>query len=143
MSSSAWAVSSHFYPRPPRGGRRTQHPPPRAKGNFYPRPPRGGRPAAPLVLTTGANFYPRPPRGGRLRIKDGALWAAEFLSTPSARRATHPACLLSSSRNISIHALREEGDAVESEIAAEVKISIHALREEGDPAIAAAYMQCA
>ena len=35
------------------------------------------------------NFYPRPPRGGR-RAQFASGWSAsKFLSTPSARRATH------------------------------------------------------
>ena len=34
----------------------------------------------------------------------------EFLSTPSARRATEQACEHHRTRPISIHALREEGD---------------------------------
>ena len=33
-----------FYPRPPRGGRRTRAAATAGHGNFYPRPPRGGRP---------------------------------------------------------------------------------------------------
>ena len=33
----------HFNPRPPRGGRRRQIPPPRQSTDFNPRPPRGGR----------------------------------------------------------------------------------------------------
>ena len=33
-------------------------------------------------------FYPRPPRGGRHKTGELALWDDEFLSTPSARRAT-------------------------------------------------------
>ena len=33
---------------------------------------------------------------------------------------------------ISIHALREEGDAANSVVVEQVEISIHALREEGD-----------
>ena len=57
--------------------------------NFYPRPPRGGRPAAIRVDPLPANFYPRPPRGGRRRKHE----------------------LKDSTRYISIHALREEGDA--------------------------------
>ena len=58
-------------------------------GYFYPRPPRGGRlrPDAPNQGTR--DFYPRPPRGGRLTIL--ILY-------------TDRCC-------ISIHALREEGDA--------------------------------
>ena len=59
-------------------------------GDFYPRPPRGGR----LLFHRNkemfpCNFYPRPPRGGRRQ--------AEI-----ARRIE---------MGISIHALREEGDA--------------------------------
>ena len=58
----------------------------------------------------------------------------EFLSTPSARRATGHARSQAFRRcPISIHALREEGDkAMRQEIKAKYKISIHALREEGD-----------
>ena len=78
-----------------------------------------------------------------------------FLSTPSARRATIAQRLPRSTRNISIHALREEGDSTSSGCASgssnfyprpprggrppsvmlmvgEKVISIHALREEGD-----------
>ena len=55
-----------------------------------------------------------------------------FLSTPSARRATCPIRLLPRSEQISIHALREEGDAVHGPENLVDAISIHALREEGD-----------
>ena len=56
------------------------------------------------------DFYPRPPRGGRLGgvVVDAARH--EFLSTPSARRATNAVQLILESLSISIHALREEGD---------------------------------
>ena len=56
-----------------------------------------------------------------------------FLSTPSARRATLVLDLIERAENISIHALREEGDAAGLLRNAEHHISIHALREEGDP----------
>ena len=56
------------------------------------------------------NFYPRPPRGGRLSLADEIAAAYEFLSTPSARRATCGLCVAQGRRAISIHALREEGD---------------------------------
>ena len=57
----------------------------------------------------------------------------EFLSTPSARRATLPTELDVAVLDISIHALREEGDNSRPDVAVdEVVISIHALREEGD-----------
>ena len=40
-----------------------------------------------------AHFYPRPPRGGRPRVMIGILDGWKFLSTPSARRATHWPCI--------------------------------------------------
>ena len=102
----------YFYPRPPRGGRRPEPLPTRRSGYFYPRPPRGGRHASRRHRQHRANFYPRPPRGGRqggvdglsngrlisihaLReegdhvAQPGQLANLLFLSTPSARRATH------------------------------------------------------
>ena len=58
--------------------------------NFYPRPPRGGRlPALLRDVAAPTDFYPRPPRGGRPE----RLHSTAF------------------DRTISIHALREEGDA--------------------------------
>ena len=61
----------------------------------------------------------------------------EFLSTPSVRRATRVHDGNHCRPDISIHALREEGDQplpFATQDAA--KISIHALREEGDRAAA-------
>ena len=101
------------------------------------------------------DFYPRPPRGGRQKKK--TLWNClkKFLSTPSARRATKEENALELLEEISIHALREEGDpnlqhfsiglfeflstpsarratAWGGKTIKSYKISIHALREEGD-----------
>ena len=57
----------------------------------------------------------------------------EFLSTPSARRATRSQVELHQRHFISIHALREEGDRQKPEQRQHhFAISIHALREEGD-----------
>ncbi len=79
--------------------------------HFYPRPPRGGRRLAGAVVALCAgHFYPRPPRGGRRRH--------------SGRAPLEP--------EISIHALREEGDEVAQTVLPIISISIHALREEGD-----------
>ena len=146
--------------------------------NFYPRPPRGGRHVSVVDLDETAEFlstpsarratlvqapqeadheyfYPRPPRGGRRRCFEGSAEPVQFLSTPSARRATLRWRLNEIYRAISIHALREEGDPVQSSPTVRwwgflstpsarrathqlhnllvVKIiSIHALREEGD-----------
>ena len=58
----------------------------------------------------GIDFYPRPPRGGRRLV----FYRGQ------------------QNRIISIHALREEGDAPAPRLRHKVDISIHALREEGD-----------
>ena len=81
--------AENFYPRPPRGGRHGFGGHGKVDGNFYPRPPRGGRPKTARPFSTSSYFYPRPPRGGRRR-----------------GRPSRPP-----RREISIHALREEGDS--------------------------------
>ena len=101
------------------------------------------------------NFYPRPPRGGRRSMASRSFGSTLFLSTPSARRATAEQLRQPMGGMISIHALREEGDASTSNWMAarslflstpsarratsptlktlyHQDISIHALREEGD-----------
>ena len=79
------------------------------------------------------HFYPRPPRGGRHELHRENQQYKQFLSTPSARRATARKSGFPATRRISIHALREEGDAGACDArAAPYCISIHALREEGD-----------
>ena len=55
-----------------------------------------------------------------------------FLSTPSARRATGQLDKAGVNTDISIHALREEGDLRRVGEDHPHNISIHALREEGD-----------
>ena len=103
--------ATNFYPRPPRGGRPRQPIVMRFHGYFYPRPPRGGRRSAPLFRPSSRNyFYPRPPRGGRRQARSGRQVA----------------------QDISIHALREEGDYTVQIVHVGAVISIHALREEGD-----------
>ena len=105
---TAW----YFYPRPPRGGRQ-QHPRQPCDGcfisihalreegdwngvswrcwqrNFYPRPPRGGRPADGRVTVTCDRISIHALREeGDDAAKSYILALFEFLSTPSARRAT-------------------------------------------------------
>ena len=63
------------------------------------------------VYNMHKNFYPRPPRGGRQQFPLFWLILLLFLSTPSARRATPLFLLDVPFAAISIHALREEGDA--------------------------------
>ena len=149
-------VRMNFYPRPPRGGRRYTRTLCALKfANFYPRPPRGGRPPSAILVVGYLNFYPRPPRGGRLSSVIRHTSRRLFLSTPSARRATDPARNQFLYKEISIHALREEGDrdprgllsgdadfyprpprggrpASDGCKKCTGEISIHALREEGD-----------
>ena len=60
------------------------------------------------------------------------IMASKFLSTPSARRATAIMETMQQHYEISIHALREEGDEADDRAEQEQIISIHALREEGD-----------
>ena len=82
------------------------------------------------------NFYPRPPRGGRLTYTIRNVEGVEFLSTPSARRATRGSAAGAPPLAISIHALREEGDFyITEDVSLKSGISIHALREEGDDMI--------
>ena len=58
------------------------------------------------------DFYPRPPRGGRPTMMTTYQHRTQFLSTPSARRATFNKAHKTNLRYISIHALREEGDII-------------------------------
>ena len=100
---------------------------------FYPRPPRGGRLSLcrcnrqsihisihalreegdyrqEKAIASLIDFYPRPPRGGRPTQMPENLMELQFLSTPSARRATIEVRCPRPEFSISIHALREEGD---------------------------------
>ena len=177
-TSASSAESNHFYPRPPRGGRlsllqafRTSESflsTPSARrattgaaischsGQFLSTP--SARRATPRRLRRcllPCHFYPRPPRGGRLFRSGSCRRLCPFLSTPSARRATWQGRIEDKDAKISIHALREEGDASHRgrrprwthfyprpprggrhqtvrSAALVGGISIHALREEGD-----------
>ena len=81
-----------------------------------------------------ANFYPRPPRGGRPSPNRGPSEANnQFLSTPSARRATW--CVSpgnTSSRYFYPRPPRGGRPRLRPHLQRVVQISIHALREEGD-----------
>ena len=167
-----------FYPRPPRGGRPSRATSSSPSRTFLSTPSarratlRRNQPAQYVLISIHAlreegdivsggggfsfcNFYPRPPRGGRQTKPGQTLTSAKFLSTPSARRATAPAGRCDELCGISIHALREEGDAesypnwtkqkqflstpsarrataLDDGCLFERLISIHALREEGD-----------
>ena len=149
--------AQHFYPRPPRGGRpRLDIAKMRATGisihalreegdaavvledyeetKFLSTPSaRRATMYSARAPRTSRHFYPRPPRGGRPFVSLVDKAANKFLSTPSARRATSRARLFDGREDISIHALREEGDKGQFLALHTVhQISIHALREEGD-----------
>ena len=147
--------------------------------NFYPRPPRGGR-RSPTVFGWGVFLFLSTPSARRATPMSRSICARrskflstpsarratlynhrhahccqisihalreegdqqaapvvstadKFLSTPSARRATIPSRQGLQGQGISIHALREEGDAAVNDLLQRHNISIHALREEGDP----------
>ena len=128
------ASTMNFYPRPPRGGRPGFPFTNSAYTDFYPRPPRGGRPQqnAPTLFDllgflstpsarratsapgcTGcriAHFYPRPPRGGRRpRMCPNSGFSNFYPRPPRGGRLAQPDATDCQS-DISIHALREEGD---------------------------------
>ena len=100
---------------------------------FYPRPPRGRRRcgAACFHLPDMISIHALREEGDRVRVA-GEFPRQEFLSTPSARRATRPIEFRGTMNEISIHALREEGDRMDQPITRAEHISIHALCEEGD-----------
>ena len=99
-------VQSHFYPRPPGGGRLepsfvVRFPntisihalrvegdlstglPQKQKTNFYPRPPGGGRPRQSSSFGRSTrNFYPRPPGGGRRQIEAECTNRRDFYPRP-------------------------------------------------------------
>ena len=113
LSRMAASSSPYFYPRPPRGGRpttwttRPRHrkflstPSARRATSFayagkllfpisiHALREEGDSLIPPRTLPRW-NFYPRPPRGGRQKVYDLTGYSVEFLSTPSARRATAP-----------------------------------------------------
>ena len=123
----------YFYPRPPRGGRRTFRRNGTTATVFLSTPSaRRATYSSTPVNNSQGNFYPRPPRGGRPGYQGLYGYPVIFLSTPSARRATVAVGLYTLVVEISIHALREEGDSREGLLSRQRRISIHALREEGD-----------
>ena len=106
----------------------------------------------------GIKFLSTPSARRATGAASPALQQAGFLSTPSARRATADYVIIPVDCDISIHALREEGDSARrvwpsaarnfyprpprggrhvavKNTAQVVDISIHALREEGDDSL--------
>ena len=78
--------------------------------HFYPRPPRGGRRALASATLDASIFLSTPSARRATSGSARSSKACQFLSTPSARRATDRLLYPHQRRAISIHALREEGD---------------------------------
>ena len=186
MTFEAKHTNSDFYPRPPRGGRplavknscvheaisihalREEG----DKDNSASFLPGEGFLSTPSARRATCGRYQvrqrhfeflSTPSARRATVQFAVIksWGKIFLSTPSARRATILACGAALAVQISIHALREEGDATRMAARARLAnfyprpprggrlpllrcqtqpayISIHALREEGDQGAAAA-----
>ncbi len=125
----------NFYPRPPGGGRLSTSTPIWRSLYFYPRPPGGGRlaggefPNLPAGISIHAlrvegdrrsrqtfprcqDFYPRPPGGGRrvpFRPRPGRT---DFYPRPPGGGRRIVNSLMWTDVQISIHALRVEGDRI-------------------------------
>ena len=88
-------VYANFYPRSPRGERRSwrMRSPPGSR-NFYPRSPRGERLLAGQLFAVLFHFYPRSPRGERHRRCRGAAGRRDFYPrAPRGERRRTPGCL--------------------------------------------------
>ena len=78
---------------------------------FYPRPPRGGRQGTPTAVPPLLSLFLSTPSARRATgTRSPFSSSITFLSTPSARRATDQGDHRVDRCLISIHALREEGD---------------------------------
>ena len=123
-----------FYPRPPRGGRRSAVRPGHRQRRISIHALREeGDITATSATDCGLNFYPRPPRGGRRDPEFKNIQRSLFLSTPSARRATEFAAqIFVGCRNFYPRPPRGGRPAVAGHRPLDERISIHALREEGD-----------
>ena len=99
---------------------------------FYPRPPRGGRRSCAACGRISSVFLSTPSARRATSKTLRRERSFRFLSTPSARRATIRSYQATLGQQISIHALREEGDCDSRVQFGPQLISIHALREEGD-----------
>ena len=102
--------------------------------NFYPRPPRGGRRSVSIIGWMPETLFLSTPSARRATaVCNFGHEIFQFLSTPSARRAT---ALQSPQRSHSIYFYPRPprgGRRYESlTVVTHANISIHALREEGD-----------
>ena len=149
----------HFYPRPPRGGRRKNHvlvyrvllisihalreegdpvvKCSHARGAKFHALREEGDSVLSVLWGLVGYFYPRPPRGGRPYAIGDLVAYNEFLSTPSARRATAQSQLSSPSHVFLSTPSARRATWGMGQIQIAQAISIHALREEGDVTVPA------
>ena len=134
MGLAVWYNQINFNPRPPRGGRRS------TSVYVCPSKVFQSTPSARRATRTGVatadltdDFNPRPPRGGRRQSRRRWPRPWRFQSTPSARRATFTslAALTAKATFQSTPSARRATDAG-GRRPGRGDISIHALREEGD-----------
>ena len=146
----------YFYPRPPGGGRPSSAISNILSGVFL-STPSGWRATRSILSGSKVSVFLSTPSGWRATsalqpqctftvfLSTPSGWRAtknprksrkaaeEFLSTPSGWRATWEIAAAMKMYNISIHALRVEGDAIGTGLLEQHSyISIHALRVEGD-----------
>ena len=129
------SLLAYFYPRPPRGGRRSQQSEWQScPAYFYPRPPRGGRQAQPWDGNQSyqISIHALREEGDVVRQRKKRS-LEQFLSTPSARRATSTRASHAGS-GVNFYPRPPRGGRPDADLADLVflDISIHALREEGD-----------
>ena len=111
MSSVSETFNSNFYPRPPRGGRpQPWHGLPVCRHISIHALREEGDPVSLTCLAMWRKFLSTP--SARRATASGQIIQIFFLflSTPSARRATGTGTVDTDLSEISIHALREEGD---------------------------------
>ena len=160
-----WSSHRYFYPRPPRGGRRSHSSRAPLKPEISIHALREEGDVVTVVEPHLNQRFLSTPSARRATLVFGVtVGICKFLSTPSARRATSRRLCAGTGQAISIHALREEGDdffsflcysctdfyprpprggrlSAERTSVTSIPISIHALREEGDPVGVAAVRQ--
>ena len=149
------AAQQDFYPRPLRGGRRSNEKQNQMIRRFLSTPSARRATPTPRALPGKVEFLSTPSARRATGVSRPLTSDDLFLSTPSARRATPYRAAGVQGFIISIHALCEEGDpyiqprsydeilflstpsarratAVQCAVAVQPDISIHALCEEGD-----------
>ena len=149
-------TQSHFYPRPPRGGRLTSCLPYPQRGpisihalreegdspdplrlpsyqQFLSTPSaRRATPGCGCPMSWSSNFYPRPPRGGRQTVAPRHNGMGDFYPRPP-RGGRLSGLMEVLDRHIFLSTPSARRATTSSRCAcAAVLISIHALREEGD-----------